>query len=103
MTLHTLHLTLPNGHVHIIDITDLIERAHYAIDGPDGTPIPASVATALQPTNPTDITHRVALLVSHDPASPRGGDMPVLVDHEAEGWLKTIGWSAPSQHKAADR
>jgi hypothetical protein len=92
---HTLHLTMPNGHIQILDITDAIERAYYAADGPDGAPVPASVAAALQPTDSADVTHRIALVVSRDAAST-GGDIPVLVDQEAAGWLNTIGWSAPA-------
>lgn len=94
----TLHVTLPDGHIHLVDITDAIWSSYRAATGPNGEPIPVSVGQDLTPAADT-LPERIMLVTVTD-RQPSHSSLPVIVDDEAAVRLRAIGYTTPKPSEA---
>lgn len=94
----TLHVTLPDGHVHLVDITDAIWSSYRAATGPHGEPIPVSIGQELRPVMDT-LPERIMLVTVTD-GQPSHASRPVQVDEEAAIRLRSIGYTKPKPSEA---
>lgn len=85
---YTLHISTDDGRLVLVDITDIINRAHFNSDA-SGDTRPVDISDAFSGLPDASLIHRIMLVTVSNPAGT-GNNPNVTVDPEAARWLSLL-------------